>query len=188
MLNIIKQWVRDFGVVAVLRGKSVESNINAYQVDFLDKDDKYHSCVILYDSVRIYGYSKGMIGENNNDIMPYLGPYHKIFNTKEDWLAGRFADISAKAIRNFCAEMEPIVKNREYGEYRLINIRYGYDPVVIIVEFSYNRTRQRNLILVPGQITDCTGLYPTAVNEFSNFLRLIGVSEYVNFKFNMEMF
>lgn len=188
MLNIIKQWVKDFGVIAILRGKNITSNINAYQVDFLDKNDKYHSCVILYDSVRIYGYNRGMIGESNNDIIPYLGPYHRVFDTKEDWLTGRFADINAKAIRNFCVEMEPVVKHREYGDFKLINIRYGYNPVVILVEFSYKGARQRNLILVPGQIIDCTALYPMAVNEFSDFLNLIGVSEYVNFRFDMEIF
>lgn len=188
MLTKIEQSIKEMGVLAILRKKVVQGSVNVYQIDFLGSDDYYHSLLIMYDSVFIYGFDENLLGESNYSCIPSLEKNHRKFTNKAAWIEGRFDDISAKSVDNFINSLKIKTAEVTVGDFSLINLRYGYNPMMLIVFFKYKGIQQRSLVLIPGQEVACDRLYPENSKDFYDFLCKIGVDRYVRFYRSMEVF
>lgn len=188
--KIVLEYVKSQKVNVLLRHTELEEDIHVSIFDFIGKDDKYHSIFICYNDTRIFNTSDTMLlGELNNDILVNLENSHRIFDTREDWLAGRYPDMTNKDLRLYKETLKPCNKEIHYNDFELNRIELTLNPIfAFVVEYSYKGVAQKSLILVADQITDCSHLYPNSHRDFVNFIKMIGLDYLITTHEKMEVF
>ena len=130
---------------------------------------------------RIFSTGEGhLLGENNNDISAVLENNHKIFSTKEDYLAGRFTLPDEKEIAAYCESLQAGFTMSVYKGFVPSKITLCFKPVFCICfYFTLDGVEQNPLILIPGQKVECCSLYKENSVDFIEFLRRNGLGQFI---------
>lgn len=181
MVEFIRDFVKGCNPVAILRNKIVRGSFDVCLIDFLDKNDNFHSVRVAFNESRIFSTGEGhLLGENNNDISAVLENNHKIFSTKEDYLAGRFTLPDEKEIAAYCASLQAGFTMNAYKGFIPSKITLCFKPVFCICfYFTLNNVEQNPLILIPGQKVECCSLYKENSADFIEFLRRNGLGQFI---------
>lgn len=181
MVEFIRDFVKGCNPVAILRNKIVRGSFDVCLIDFLDKNDNFHSVRVAFNESRIFSTGEGhLLGENNNDISAVLENNHKIFSTKEDYLAGRFTLPDEKEIAAYCASLQAGFIMSAYKGFIPSKITLCFKPVFCICfYFTLNNVEQNPLILIPGQKVECRSLYKENSTDFIEFLRRNGLGQFI---------
>lgn len=182
MKQLILKFVKSLGVQAVFRNNTIEGPIKIIQIDFFGSDEKYHSIAVGYNSTRIFNIQgTNLIGEADNNALQYLDCNHRVFETREDWVTGRFPSIDKKHYELFCKSLKASEKIVSYNDFVLNRIELTLDPIfAYILFYSYKGVEQKSLILVADQCTDCSNLFKDNHNDFLNFIKLCGFEDNVS--------
>lgn len=181
MVEFIRDFVKGCNPVAILRNKIVRGSFDVCLIDFLDKNDNFHSVRAAFNDSRIFSTGEGhLLGENNNDISAVLENNHKIFSTKEDYLAGRFTLPDEKEIAAYCESLQAGFTMSVYKGFVPSKITLCFKPVFCICfYFTLDGVEQNPLILIPGQKVECCSLYKENSADFIEFLRRNGLGQFI---------
>ena len=182
MRQLILNYVKSLGIKAVLKNNTIEGAIKIIQIDFYGSDDKYHSITVGYNATRIFNIQgTNLLGNCNNDALQFLENNHRIFDTREDWINGKFPDINKRYYDLYCKSLRVAQKQVNYNDFVLNRIELTLDPIFAhILFYSYKGVEQKSLILVSDQITDCSALFEDSHEDFINFIKLCGFEHNVS--------
>lgn len=183
MIGVINDYIKTLRVKVILRHNILdEKPIGIYQVDFYGWDDKYHSICVGFNKARIFGLQAMNYIGNCNDVVLPIDNNHRVFDTKDEWLSGRYQEIKPRFLSVYAKQMvKAVTSDVAYNDFSAVKIDRIFEPVYCyILHYKYKDVQQNGLVLVQDQQIDCSTLYPECNDDFINFLSMCGLADLVS--------
>lgn len=140
MRGVIDDFVRRLGVTVILDRKVVSGVIDIFYYNFIGSDKRFYSLLVPCNETQIllspqkHLTVSDFIGipenEECTDLM--ISRNLRVFNTKEDWVTGKWKIENARAVDKKLRKYldECLIDYCEVGNYRLVSHRLWLRPAV----------------------------------------------------------
>lgn len=157
MNTIIKKYLAQKGIQAILRKRESLGVMNIILLDYLGKDDKYYSFLAGYNDLQIFSRtSRNILTKDNTSLDDLIESNLLCFDTKEEYLEGRWKDINVRqftnAIESQLCDKDLSNTTSELRGVELVKIKPIMQPFCgYIVYYRLNGVNQNPLLYALGQ-------------------------------------
>lgn len=157
MFNLIIRTLRRVGVKLVLKETHLESYLNYYSVDFIDKYDNWCNLTLFYNDTHFFVDNIKLIGKGRKEIYTDAITNSIVLKGKyDDFISSKRQSPSKEELDDFLVgkikEKTEEVYNLAVGEFKIKEVKFYSNPTLMVFVFlTYKGVRIEPIRIFIGE-------------------------------------